>query len=392
LSSTSKSILYITPCFPSKKNPSHGPFIGYRMKFLQKYGFKTDILSLNYLSFKGRKGLLRIIKYLIILLIPLVKKEKYSFQGYEYSIFRIYYGFISKIWLLIYLLILTKRNKYSLFHYHWLWSTGELSFFKKYLKKTSIITIHGSDIHKTAREDNIAYNQYKKSILSADKIIYVSEALRNIAKSINLATEKDIIIPNGYDPNLFSLTNKLNKELTLGYIGHLIEVKRTDKLPEIFFNVKRRIPNSKLLIVGDGELKNLMVEKFKEYGIYCDVIFIGEVPPDKVANYYEMMDLLLIPSRNEGFGTVAIEARACGVPVIGSSNGGVPEAVGKGGIIVQEGENFEKRYADAVIEFVKNLPSRESIHKGVKGFTWDNIIRKEIRVYKEAGISILNIN
>jgi len=66
------------------------------------------------------------------------------------------------------------------------------------------------------------------------------------------------------------------------------------------------------------------------------------------------MDVMILPSRNEGFGAVIIEAQACGVPVVGSSNGGIPEAIGDGGIVVEEGENFEKRFAEAVINFLEN--------------------------------------
>ena len=51
---------------------------------------------------------------------------------------------------------------------------------------------------------------------------------------------------------------------------------------------------------------------------------------------------MILPSRNEVWPCVVLEAQACGVPVVGSSNGGIPEAIGDGGIVIEEGEDFDK--------------------------------------------------
>ena len=96
-----------------------------------------------------------------------------------------------------------------------------------------------------------------------------------------------------------------------------------------------------------------------------------------------MMDILFLPSRNEGFPNVVLEARACGVPVVGSDNGGIPEAIGSGGVVVPDGGDFERRFAAAAVKLYNNLPSRHEIHNDVKLLTWDNVILKEIGVYNK---------
>jgi len=104
---------------------------------------------------------------------------------------------------------------------------------------------------------------------------------------------------------------------------------------------------------------------------------------DEVPYYMNAMDVMILPSRNEGFGAVIIEAQACGVPVVGSSNGGIPEAIGDGGIVIEEGEDFEKRFAEAVVEMLKNPIEREYLRERALGFSWENIVKREVAVYEE---------
>lgn len=384
---TLRNILFVSGGYPSKSSPSNAPFVGYRLAYLQKHGIHADVLSLNHLRISGRRTLIRIAKYLLVLFFPVVTVERYSFVGRKYRIYKCYYGFLSHLWVLLFVLVLSRLNKYSLIHYHWLWYTRELALLKRITNLPAVISVHGSDMHTTAVNDHMSYARFKKAIASASSVIYVSNALRNVARSIGLATEKDIVIHNGYEPSLFFLSHTVNSILTVGFVGHLISVKRADKLPDIFMNIRQAIPDAKMIIVGSAKervsLEKYMKEKFNEYGLISSVKFIGEVRQDEVARYYELMDILLLPSRNEGYPNVAIEARACGVSVVGSSNGGIPEAIGDGGIVVPEGEDFENRFAGAVIELSKKLPSRESIHQGVKGYSWDNIILQEIAVYNE---------
>lgn len=95
------------------------------------------------------------------------------------------------------------------------------------------------------------------------------------------------------------------------------------------------------------------------------------------------MDVMILPSRNEGFGAVVIEAQSCGVPVVGSDNGGIPEAVGNGGIIVKEGDYFEKRFATAVIELLDNPIDSETLRQRSLSFSWQNIVNKELEIYEK---------
>jgi len=95
------------------------------------------------------------------------------------------------------------------------------------------------------------------------------------------------------------------------------------------------------------------------------------------------MDVMILPSRNEGFGCVVLEAQACGVPVVGSDNGGIPEAIGNGGIVVPDGHNFEERFAKNVVAMLNNLIPSSKLRSRALMYNWTVIIKKEINIYNE---------
>ncbi|MFY9405673.1 MAG: glycosyltransferase, partial [Candidatus Methanoculleus thermohydrogenotrophicum] len=73
---------------------------------------------------------------------------------------------------------------------------------------------------------------------------------------------------------------------------------------------------------------------------------------------------------------------ACGVPVVGSDAGGIPEAVGEGGLIVEEGDEFEERFAEAVCTVLHNPPSPEKLRKRAQEYDWEKTVQKEVEVYR----------
>ena len=79
---------------------------------------------------------------------------------------------------------------------------------------------------------------------------------------------------------------------------------------------------------------------------------------------------------------VVLEAQACGVPVVGSNAGGIPEAVGEGGLIVEEGDEFEERFAEAVCTVLRNPPSPEKLRKRAQEYDWEKTVQKEVEVYQ----------
>ncbi|MBO8140124.1 MAG: glycosyltransferase [Thermosipho sp. (in: Bacteria)] len=252
------------------------------------------------------------------------------------------------------------------------------------------VTLHGGDVNYNMAKNKKNRTIYIETFENTSKVIFVSNALLEKAKSLGYSGKNAIVIPNGYDPEIFKPMDKkqVRKELGIykkeykyvGFVGNLIPVKRADKLPEIFENISKNYDKVMFLIVGDGYLKEKIEKEMKEKSL--EYIFTGRVSQGSVAKWMNAMDIMVLPSRNEGFGAVVIEAQACGTCVVGSSNGGIPEAIGFKEYIVNEGEHFEERFVKRIVEILRNGYDSSELTRRTKEFTWKNIVKQEMDLYK----------
>jgi len=280
-----------------------------------------------------------------------------------------------------------KEQGFHIIHAHGMYDAPAGLVAKLLSQKLSVpyvVTCHGSDINLAMP---LAKELYVDVLENAAKVIFVSNALLNKAKSFGYAGENSVVIPNGIEPDTFKPLDKekIKEELGLskkvvGFVGGLKEVKRADKLPDIFSHISS-IYDAEFLVVGDGELKEGIENECKKRRL--KVKFVGSVPHEDVPYYMNAMDVMILPSRNEGFGAVVIEAQGCGVAVVGSSNGGIPEAIGDGGIVVEEGENFEKRFAQSVVKLLEDPIDESYLRNRALSFSWESIVEKEVEVYNE---------
>jgi glycosyltransferase involved in cell wall biosynthesis len=253
--------------------------------------------------------------------------------------------------------------------------------------KPYVLTVHGSDV-------NILMEKRKKVYLdvfeSAQAVIFVSNALLEKARSFGYSGKNAVVIPNGYDPQIFRSLDKdqVRRQLGIytegykyvGFVGDLIEIKRADKLVEIFDLIRKGYPKVKFIVVGDGHLKDKMEREAEDKGL--EVLFTGRLDQSEVAKYMNAMDVMVLPSRNEGFGAVVIEAQACGTCVVGSNNGGIPEAIGFEEYVVEEGPDFEERFAKKVVEVLRSGYDRQKIVQRAQKYTWEYIVKMEKQVYE----------
>jgi len=126
-----------------------------------------------------------------------------------------------------------------------------------------------------------------------------------------------------------------------------------------------------------------MLEKFGVDGL---VSFTGRLTKDELARQYSRAEIAVVPSLYEGFGLPASEAMACGVPVIASSGGALPEVVGNAGILVPPGE--PEPLAEAIKRLLKDKQlQRELGEAGRKRvqqeFNWEQAANKTVKVYQE---------
>ena len=117
---------------------------------------------------------------------------------------------------------------------------------------------------------------------------------------------------------------------TLGVVSRLEKIKGMDLVVPAFAEVLKQYPDTRLIVVGDGSLRSIMEQQATELGCSDHITWAGRQPQEELANWYSQMDIVLMPSRSEGFGLTAIEAMANGCVVVASNVGGLPEVVRDG--------------------------------------------------------------
>ena len=227
-------------------------------------------------------------------------------------------------------------EKLDLLHVHYAIPHATSAFLaKEMLSKNRDLkiftTLHGTDITLVGLEPSFL-PLVKFSIEKSDGVTAVSRFLKE--KTItNYLCDADIrVIPNFVDTKFFkpSAIGEFRKaiapkgEKILVHTSNFRPVKRVSDTIRIFEKVQREVP-SKLILVGDGPDRSECERLTRQMDLYDKVKFLGK--QDGLVEILSSSDVFLIPSQSESFGLAALEAMACGLPVISSSVGGLPELV-----------------------------------------------------------------
>jgi glycosyltransferase involved in cell wall biosynthesis len=236
------------------------------------------------------------------------------------------------------------------------------------------------------------------------RVVACSNKVRDhLIANVGLSPLKVVVVPNAVDTNLFfpvkpgsSLYPKVEdvrKELRLepgdtviGSVGHMSRQKGQRFLIDAIPRVLLRYPHAKFVFVGRGRLQRTLTDQARELGVEQAVRFAGireDVP--LVLNCF---DLFVLPSLWEGFGTAIVEALACGVPVVASKVGGIPEIIedGMNGILVPPGRS--RPLAQAIIGSLDD-PSlgRDMVYRGVRKvietFSVGKMVETMARIYSQ---------
>jgi glycosyltransferase involved in cell wall biosynthesis len=125
--------------------------------------------------------------------------------------------------------------------------------------------------------------------------------------------------------------------------------------------VLKILPNTKFWVVGSDTGVSRMISLSKELGVHSNFCFLGWIPHEDLVNLYSQTDIFVMPSLTEAFGVTFLEAMACGVPVIGTRVGGIPEIIqhGYNGLLVEP--NNSDDLADAIIQLLSDSELRKQL-------------------------------
>jgi N-acetyl-alpha-D-glucosaminyl L-malate synthase BshA len=192
-----------------------------------------------------------------------------------------------------------------------------------------VTTLHGTDITLVGQDPSY-FTITRFSIEKSDAVTAVSTYLRDETYRAFGCTACGIeVVPNFVDMDEFrpDARKTPQREKVLMHISNMRPVKRLLDVVRTFALVNKRVP-SRLVLAGDGPDKDAAEREAAGLGVADKVRFVG--PIEDVADMLRWADLYLLPSRSESFGLSALEALATGVPVIGTSAGGLPEVVRHG--------------------------------------------------------------
>jgi glycogen(starch) synthase len=166
------------------------------------------------------------------------------------------------------------------------------------------------------------------------------------------------VIPNPYDHHLFRLMPDVDRNRDLVFLGRLVSDKGCDLLIDALSILKGQGLTPSLTIIGSGPERQALEVQVKRLNLSAQVRFAGPQSGEELVRLLNEHRIMVVPSRwNEPFGIVALEGIACGCSVVGSSGGGLPEAIGPCGITYP---NNQPEALAAALSQVLNAPSSDS--------------------------------
>lgn len=271
----------------------------------------------------------------------------------------------------------------------WIWSSIATEY-----NVPTVITSHGSDM-MGYDIDNSFGSYCIKAINECDKIITISKKNDEVViKNFPEAKGKSVTLKNGYDSKIFFLQDLNKKQVLQGfcinkdykkivlYAGRLTENKGID----VLLNATKIYENKDILTIiagGGGLLGDLktQVERLK----LKNVVFVGDQEQENLSKLYNIADVLAVPSRVEGFGLVAIEALACGTPVVATNKGGMTDFINDevGALVDVEDEVMLEKEISKILNKEKVF-EREKLSKYAENnYSQKVVINDLINMYKE---------
>jgi len=192
----------------------------------------------------------------------------------------------------------------------------------------------------------------------------VSEA---VARTIGIPCK---IIVNPFSPEAFQKSEERVKTRDLVFLGRLVSSKGVNVLIQALALLENSGVKPHLTIIGDGPERRALENLSRSLGLADQVSFAGKIPTDNVSKLLAEHNILIVPSIwNEGFGVVALEGIASGCVVIGSNSGGLPEAIGKCGLVVRTGD------AEALARAIKRALTESDLTTELRSNAADHLAR-----------------
>ena len=210
------------------------------------------------------------------------------------------------------------------------------------------VTWHGSDVHTHPWRVPVILEDTRAVMESARCNFFVSRALLDASEKIISNARKEVLY-NGVSEDFvkYSLEDRAAvreryglapEDKVVAFVGNIVKVKNVLSLPEIFAKVAKGYDGPlKFWIIGDGKLRKpleaTMDLSFRPNEVSGEISFFGNQPSPAMPDIMNCIDVLVLPSLNEGLPLVCAEALSCGAAVVGSDVGGIAEVIGSENVV-----------------------------------------------------------
>jgi glycosyltransferase involved in cell wall biosynthesis len=290
---------------------------------------------------------------------------------------------------------LTRDKNYLVLHYYFGLPTGMLQWLPgRHRRIPYIVSLRGSDVP--------GYDQFNSSLQffhrlllpvtrsiwhNASKVVALSDTLK--ATALESVPDADIaVIANGIESEQFYSANTRSEDsnpVQLICVSRLIERKGIQHLLRALQVMQHPVH---LTVVGEGNYQQQLIELADRYQVADKVTFHGYCPRERLVDLYSASDIFVLPTMAESFGLVFIEAMACGLPIIGTRVGGVPDIVlADNGILVEPDDYLAVRGA---IDSLAGDPQRRAAmgdacrHRVTEHYSWLSVAEKYEQCYAAA--------
>jgi len=244
--------------------------------------------------------------------------------------------------------------------------------------------------HRIRRAVYYPLLMHKMVVPKLECLVTVSKtAAQTISRAYNIESSRVKIIYNGVDTESFQPNPKIKKKKNqLVFVGNTEDRKKGIRyLLEALLYLP---PQVKLLVVDGGAPRHTVMEELlRRFNLKNRVKTTGKIPTDQVARAYQESEIAVVPSVYEGFGFPAAEAMACGLPVVSTDGGALPEVVGKDGetgLVVPRQDS--RALARAINLLLKNPVLRKKMGERARkrileNFSWEVCARNFVQLYQE---------
>lgn len=273
-------------------------------------------------------------------------------------------------------------RKYDLVHAHYGFHSALIAAVMK--RRPLVTTFHGSDALTEPLRNRLYFLLQKFVVSRSDHIIAVSNEVKDVLVSrLDADPSKISVISCGVDTTFFAPAAKADARKELGidesekvvlFVGHINHNKGIDILREC----ARLMPDVTFVVLGKGT--------FEAGTRNCKVV--GNHPNDRIPRWINGADVLILPSRSEGTPVVLMEALSCGIPVVASRVGGIPDLVkdGQTGCLVEKGDvaMFERKLRELLADSDKcRRMGRQGRKDMIENYDGRRVAERIERVYEK---------